>query len=42
MNLESSDRFMKIADIEIRANKTAPKKHDIELLILTYVLLNAK
>lgn len=41
-NLENSDRFMKVADIEIKANRTTPKKHDVELLVLTYVLLAYK
>lgn len=41
-NLENCDRFMKVADISIKANKTSPKKHDVELLILTYVLLGGK
>ena len=38
-NLENSDRFMKVADIKIKENKATPKKHDVELLVLTYVLL---
>ncbi len=41
-NLERADRFMKVVDIEIRANKATPKKHDVELLILTYVLREEK
>lgn len=41
-NLENSDRFMKVVDIEIKANKTSPKKHDIELIVLTYILLKGK
>jgi type IV pilus assembly protein PilO len=41
-NLENSDRFMKIADIEIRTNRSTPKKHDVELLVVTYILLNNK
>ncbi|MFH0763731.1 MAG: type 4a pilus biogenesis protein PilO [Candidatus Omnitrophota bacterium] len=40
--LEDSDRFMKVADIEINANKGSPRKHDLEILILTYVLLKGK
>lgn len=40
--LEDSDRFMKVADIAINANKGAPRKHDLEVLILTYVLLKGK
>lgn len=38
-NLENADRFMKVADIGIKANKTSPKKHDVELMVCTYVLL---
>ncbi|MDP3730825.1 MAG: type 4a pilus biogenesis protein PilO [Candidatus Omnitrophota bacterium] len=38
-NLENADRFMKAADISIEANKASPKKHDVELLVCTYVLL---
>lgn len=38
-NLENSDRFMKVADIGIRASTATPKKHDVELLVLTYTLL---
>ena len=41
-DLENSDRFMKVADLKIKANNTAPKRHDIELLVLTYVLLGSK
>ena len=41
-SLENEDRFMKIANIEIRANKAAPMKHDVELLVCTYVLLEEK
>lgn len=40
--LEDSDRLMKLADIEIRANKAVPKKHDVELLVLTYILLKGR
>ncbi|MDO8536148.1 MAG: type 4a pilus biogenesis protein PilO [Candidatus Omnitrophota bacterium] len=38
-NLENADRFMKVADINIESNKTSPKKHDVELMVCTYVLL---
>jgi len=41
-DLENSDRFMKVADIDMKANKASPKKHDAELIILTYVLLEGK
>jgi type IV pilus assembly protein PilO len=40
--LESSERFMKIADIRMRSNNTSPKKHDIEIMVLTYILLEGK
>ncbi|MDP2913556.1 MAG: type 4a pilus biogenesis protein PilO [Candidatus Omnitrophota bacterium] len=39
--LEYADRFMKIADIVIRSNNSIPKKQDVDLLILTYILLNS-
>lgn len=41
-SLENSDRFIKIADMQIKFNKPTPKKHDIELLVVTYVLLEGK
>jgi type IV pilus assembly protein PilO len=37
-NLENGDRFIKVVDISIKANATAPKKHDVELMVYTYVL----
>ena len=37
--LENAGRFMKVADLSIKENKTTPKRHDVELLVLTYVLL---
>lgn len=40
--LESDNNFMKISDIKIRVNKMSPTKHDVELLISTYVLLEGK
>ena len=40
--LEDSDRFMKIANIKIIANKVSPKKHEVELLVLTYIILKGK
>jgi type IV pilus assembly protein PilO len=40
--LEDSERFMKIADIRIKSTATNPKKHDVELLVLTYILLEGK
>jgi len=41
-NLENADRFMKVADIDIKSNAASPKKHDVELMVLTYALLRAK
>ena len=38
-DLENSDRFMKVDDIQIKVSAAVPKKHDVELLVLTYVLL---
>jgi len=40
--LEASDRFMKVVDIKIRGNLPTPKKHDIDLLVLTYILLKGR
>jgi len=37
-NLENGDRFIKVVDISIKANAVSPKKHDIELMVYTYVL----
>jgi type IV pilus assembly protein PilO len=37
--LENAGRFMKVVDIDIKANKTNPKKHDVELMVCTYILL---
>lgn len=41
-HLENSDRFMKVGNISIKSNNATPKKHDIDLLVLTYVLLKVK
>lgn len=41
-SLESSPRFMKVVDMEVHGNKTAPKKHDIDLMLTTYVLVKGK
>lgn len=38
-SLENADRFIKVADINIKANKVSPKKHDVELMVCTYILL---
>ncbi len=37
-NLENADRFMKVVDIGIRANRQTPEKHDVELVVMTYIL----
>jgi len=41
-SLENSDRFMKVIDMQIKANPVSPKRHDVELLVVTYVLLEGK
>lgn len=40
--IEDSERFIKIADIRIKSIAASPKKHDVELLVLTYILLEGK
>lgn len=37
--LEGAERFMKIVDIDMRSVKVTPKRHDVELLVLTYILV---
>lgn len=39
--LENADRFMMVADISVKSDSAAPKKHNVELLILTYILLGS-
>ncbi|MCX5677758.1 MAG: type 4a pilus biogenesis protein PilO [Candidatus Omnitrophica bacterium] len=41
-SLENSDRFMKVVDMQIKADPASPKKHDVELLVVTYVLLGGR
>jgi len=41
-NMENADRFMKVSDIQIKSNVSSPKKHDVEILVLTYILLGAR
>jgi len=41
-SLENSDRFMKVVDIQIKADRALPRKHDVELLVVTYVLLEGR
>ena len=40
--LENCDRFIKVADIRVQAGKVSAKRHDVDLLVLTYVLLGDK
>lgn len=37
-SMEKSERFMKIVDIEIRMDKANPRRHDVKLLVVTYML----
>lgn len=39
-SLENSDRFMKVVGMKVKANKATPKKHDVELVVITYILLS--
>lgn len=41
-NLENADRFMKVVDIDVKANKVTPKKHDVELIVSTFILLSER
>lgn len=41
-SMENADRFMKVADIQIKANAQSPKKHDVELMVLTYTLMKGR
>jgi hypothetical protein len=41
-DLENADRFMKLVDINIKANESAPKRHSVELMVATYILLKDK
>jgi len=41
-NMENAGRFMKVSDIQIKANAQAPKRHDVELMVLTYTLTKGK
>lgn len=40
--LENNDRFMKVTDMQIKSDSTSLKKHNVELIVVTYVLLGAK
>lgn len=41
-NIENSDRFMKVVDIDIKVNKVTPRRHDVEVVLYTYVLLSER
>lgn len=41
-SLESSDRFIKVVDLDIRGNNATPKRHDVDLLLTTYVLVKGR
>jgi type IV pilus assembly protein PilO len=41
-DLENTDRFMKLVDINIKANENTPKMHSVELMVATYILLKDK
>lgn len=41
-DMESADRFMKVSDIQIKSNSQSPRKHDVDILVLTYTLLAAR
>jgi Tfp pilus assembly protein PilO len=36
--LESTDRFIKIDELDIRGSSSTPKEHDIRLRVITYVM----
>lgn len=38
-DIENADRFMKVVDMDIKANEATPAKHSVELLVATYILL---
>ena len=37
--IENADRFMEISDIKMKSNPSSLRRHDIELVVSTYVLL---
>jgi type IV pilus assembly protein PilO len=41
-SLEDADRFIKVVDISIKANKATQKIHDVELMVCTYILFPEK
>jgi len=40
--MEGADRFMKVSDLQIKSNSQSPRQHDVEIMVLTYILLGAK
>lgn len=40
--MENADRFMKIVDIDIKGDEKTPKKHSVDLVVATYILLKDK
>lgn len=41
-SLENAGRFMKVVDIQIRTGGVVSRQHDVELLVLTYILLKGR
>jgi type IV pilus assembly protein PilO len=41
-SLENASRLMKVVDIDIKANKATPRKHDVELVVSTFILLKER
>lgn len=39
-DLENADRFMKVVDISIKADRPAPQNHAVELVVCTYISLS--
>jgi len=38
-NLENGNRFMKVLDIDVKADKATPQRHNVEMVVCTYTLL---
>lgn len=41
-SMESADRFMKVSDMQVKHNQQSPKKHDVELIVVTYTLMKGR
>ena len=37
-SMENADRFMKVSDLQIKSSAQSPRKHDVEIMVLTYTL----